>query len=67
MRDDNVYEDYDAIYAWQEWHETFQCPAGHGQMAYWEGIVDQDEQGNNIDGCNHYCPVCGYATEIESL
>lgn len=67
MRDDELFWSYEAQYEWEQWHASFQCPHGHGQMDYFEGTIEQDEQGNNIDACNHYCPKCGYATEMEEL
>lgn len=67
MPSDETYGDYEEQYRWEEWHKTFQCPNGHGQMTYWEGTIDQDRQGNNIDGCNHYCPECGYESKLEEL
>ena len=67
MRDDDLYPSYEDIYNWSQWHKTFQCPDGHGQMTYWEGTIDQDEQGNNIAGCFHYCETCGFQTETEEL
>ena len=60
-------DDYDAYYAWQEWHQGFICEHCNVQMDYAEGTIDQDQQGNNIDGYWHYCPKCGECTEVEEL
>jgi hypothetical protein len=40
------------------------CPHCGKVMEYWEGQIDQDRQGNDIDGWNHVCYDCGIETEI---
>ncbi len=43
------------------------CPLCGKATEYWEGKIDQDIMGNDLDGCNWRCWNCGISTQLEYL
>lgn len=43
------------------------CPLCGKPTEYWEGQIDQDRMGNDIDGWNYVCWACGIGTEVQEL
>ena len=54
-----MFDDYEEL--------TMECPQCGGKCDYWEGLIDQDIMGNDIDGYNFVCPGCGWESEIKEL
>lgn len=46
-----------------EWNTIPICPHCGKSTEYWEGDIDQDEQGNYIRGWHWRCNPCNLATE----
>jgi len=66
MRDDD-WNNIEGIYAWEKWVESMKCPHDGEQLTYWEGTIEQDEQGNDLDGYWFTCPKCDYESEVTML
>ncbi len=43
------------------------CPLCGKRTEYWEGQIDQDIMGNDIDGYNYVCYDCRIGTQVEEL
>lgn len=41
------------------------CPICGNECEYQEGTIDQDRQGNDIQGCWWMCLVCGCTSESQ--
>jgi len=54
-----------------EYHESFgsspPCPKCGKKTHYWEGQIDQDFMGNDIQGWNYVCYECRIGTKAEEL
>lgn len=49
------------------WDADPHCPKCGKLTHYWEGQIDQDFMGNDIDGWNHVCYECHLGTELQEL
>lgn len=59
--------DDDGAYAFDLWVSEQKCPHDGEQLMYFEGTVDQTEQGDDIDGFWFACPKCNFHSEVELL
>lgn len=50
-----------------DYGEPPKCPRCGKASEYWEGTVEQDFMGNDIDACNWTCYHCKIGTELEYL
>jgi DNA-directed RNA polymerase subunit RPC12/RpoP len=47
--------------------ESYICPRCGKPATYWEGVFDQDRQGNDIRGWSFDCFPCGITTGAEGF
>ncbi len=43
------------------------CPKCGKSATYWEGVIDQDRQGNDIRGWSYDCYPCGICSQVEEF
>lgn len=44
------------------YHGDYYCPKCGKLATYWEGMIDQDRMGNDIEGCSYDCWDCHITT-----
>lgn len=49
------------------WESDPHCPICKQVTDYWEGTVDQDRMGNDIEAGHHVCYTCKLGTQWEYL
>lgn len=51
----------------ERYNDTPTCPKCGKPAEYWEGQIDQDFMGNDIDGWNYECYHCHIGTDLIAL
>lgn len=55
------------IHEFEKWIHNQICPTCSEHMLYWEGQIDETEEGEEIRGFYFYCPNCDHRTTIETI